>query len=56
MVDGVHGHVGHVNVAVEQKVVLENAIIHHLSVEEVIVLAQVLMKEHVAVLVRLLYL
>ena len=57
MVDGAHGHVSHVvrHVVGEQRIVLENVIILHLPVEEMIVLAQVLKEGHVvpvAVLVR----
>ena len=39
MVDGVHGHVGHVvqHVVVEQNNVVENVIILHLTVKERIV-------------------
>ena len=48
MVDGVHGHVDHVvkHVVVEQRVVLGDVIILHVSVEEIIVPAQVLMNVH----------
>ena len=45
MVDGVHGHVGHVLehvVMVEQSNVVEIVIVLYLPVEEVVVLAQVL--------------
>ena len=44
MVHGVHGHVGHVVrlVVVEQRIVLEDVIILHPTVEEMVVLAQVL--------------
>ena len=48
MVDGVHGHVDHVvkHVVVEQRVVLGDVIILHVSVEEIIVPAQMLMNVH----------
>ena len=44
MVDGVHGHVGHVvqHVVMEQSNVVENVIVLYLPVEEMIVLVQVL--------------
>ena len=44
MVDGVHGHVGHVleHVVMEQSNAVENAIVLYLPVEEMVVLAQVL--------------
>ena len=48
MVDGIHGHVDPVvkHVVMEQRVVLGDVIILHLSVEEMIVPAQVLMDVH----------
>ena len=52
MVDGVYGYVSHVHVMMEQRVVVEVVIILYLSVEEKIVLVQMLTKSHVAVLVR----
>ena len=58
MVDGVHGHVEHVvrHVVMEQSNVVENVIVPYLPVEEKIVLAQIMKKDHVqafAVLVRI---
>lgn len=48
MVDGVDGHVGHVDVVVH-KSVLEVVTVQHLNVEEVAVMAQVLRENHVVV-------
>ena len=57
MVDGVHGHVEPVirHMVIEQSNVVDNVIVLYLPVEEKIILAQIMRKDHVqtfAVLVR----
>ena len=55
MVDGVHSFVDHVvgHVVMEHKLVLEVAVILHLPVEEEVALANMLLQDHVQMVVVL---